>query len=86
MNLLSKTKALLARVPAPVRKAAEHVALVTAATFVATAKPLLPQLLDEPSLAVGKAITVAAAAAALTAGAHAARAALKSLAAAWSKA
>lgn len=63
MKLIEKAKALLARVPAPVKDEARHVALTFAAAFVAVAGPLLPEIVRTPSVATAKALLVAAVAA-----------------------
>lgn len=82
-TFLAKIKYLGRNVPAPLRTAVEHVATIAAATFVATAKPLLPALVATPSMSLTKAALTTAAAAALVAAYHAAKGSAKGVAAKW---
>lgn len=61
--MLDKIRRLWARIPAYGRDEARHVALTFGAVFVATASPLLPELLHSPSKATATALVVAAVAA-----------------------
>ena len=60
---MTKLKTLFARVPAPVKDEAKHVALTFVVAFAASAGPLLPELLHTPSKAATKALVIAAVAA-----------------------
>lgn len=83
-TIIAKVKYLLHNVPAPIQRALEHAAVAGTTAFVATAKPLLPQLLAVPSMSLTKAAFLACAAAGIAAAYNVLKGSAKTLAAKWS--
>lgn len=59
--MVDRLKALWGRIPVKIRSESAHVALVFGLAFASTARPLLPQLTQAPSMATARALLMAAA-------------------------